>query len=147
MSSSSSMAPVYKLSLDHWESIAFHLAASEDKPGPPSGLNSLLLVSRHVYANTCSKNNVGLYARLFRLKFDCGAIRRRLSERWMTDRCLRSELIKRFTALRRIRGHIYKFDDLWTCYLMFVSPFLSAAVWLDDKIGCWKTMGKMSFMY
>lgn len=111
---------VYNLTLDHWESIAFHLAASETALGPPLGLPSLLLTSRHVYANTCAKNNARLYARYFRLKFDCSAPRRRLTDGWETGRCLATELIKRFTAMRRMRDHVFNMDDLWTSYLMML---------------------------
>ncbi|KAK2462955.1 hypothetical protein APHAL10511_005007 [Amanita phalloides] len=117
---SSPVPLVYQLSLDDWESIAFHMSTSEGGAGPPSGLLSLLLVSHHIYASTCVRNNARLYARLFRFKFDCSALRRRLTDRWMTDRCLASELVKRFTAMRRLRDQVFNFDDLWTCYLMML---------------------------
>ncbi|KAF8622009.1 hypothetical protein AX15_007363 [Amanita polypyramis BW_CC] len=111
---------VYRLTLDDWESIALHMAVTEGAIGPPVGLRSLLLLSRHIYARTCVKNNVRLYSRLFQLKFDCSALRRRCSEGWTTDRCFASELIKRFTAMKRIRNQVFHFDDLWTCYLMML---------------------------
>ncbi|PFH46019.1 hypothetical protein AMATHDRAFT_156930 [Amanita thiersii Skay4041] len=110
---------LYALTLDDWTSIALYWTASElDIVGPPSGLLSLLLVSRHLFTQIRVQNNARLYAELFRFKFDTSAPKRRLTERWMTDRCLASELVKRFTALRRIRDGIYEFEDLWTCYLM-----------------------------
>lgn len=98
------------------------MAASEGVTGPPAGLHSLLLVSHHIHSRVCVGNNARLYARLFQLKFDCSASRRRFPERWTTDRCLARELMKRFTALRRIKDQLYTLaiDDLWTCYLMFV---------------------------
>lgn len=137
---------VCMLTLDHWESIAFHMAASEGVTGPPVGLLSLLLVSHHIHARVCVGNNARLYARLFQLKFDCSASRRRLSERWTTDRCLTKELMKRFTALRHIRDQVYEFDDLWTCYLMFVYLFISFFLKLDCNIGCWRMMERTCFI-
>ncbi|KAF9460340.1 hypothetical protein BDZ94DRAFT_1284000 [Collybia nuda] len=111
---------LYKLSLNDWERIAFYLVASENTfLGPPSELCALSLVSRHIHDAMSTKHNSRLYARIFRFKFDTAAPSRRLSDRWLTSRCLTSELIKRFATLRQVRlRREYKHEDLWTCYLM-----------------------------
>ncbi|KAF8896693.1 hypothetical protein BD779DRAFT_1497292 [Infundibulicybe gibba] len=109
-----------RFSLDIWERIAFYLVASDGTfHGPPKEICRLSLVSRDVYNAINMQNNTRLYARIFRFKFDTAAIERRFSQRWLTPRCLASELVKRFVALKRIRGHReFQTDDLWTCYLM-----------------------------
>lgn len=107
------------LPLETWERIAFYLATSDGThTGPPIGIYTLALVSRHFHDAISIKNNSSLYGRLFRYKFDTQAPIRRLSERWLTTRCLASELIKRFSALKRIRCLQFEADDLWTAYLM-----------------------------
>ncbi|RDB25822.1 hypothetical protein Hypma_006293 [Hypsizygus marmoreus] len=111
---------LYKLSLSDWERIAFYALASEDTfLGPPSVIHALSLVSRHVYNVTSVRNNSRLYARIFCFKFDYAAPARRLTERWLTSRCLAKELIARFTALGRIRRkHDIRIEDLWISYLL-----------------------------
>lgn len=117
-------SPLLKLSLDDWERIAFHVVASENTfLGPPSALCALSLVSRQIHDAISVQGNSRLYARIFRFKFDYAAPERRLTERWLTTRCLAAETIKRFTALKRIRRRQeFNPDDLWTCYLMCVTP-------------------------
>lgn len=117
-----STSHLYGLSLNDWERIAFYMVASESTLlGPPSELCALSLVSHHVHDMISVKRNSRLYARIFRFKFDTAAPSRRLSDRWLTSRCLASELIKRFTTLRRVRLRCeFKHEDLWTCYLMYV---------------------------
>ncbi|KAF4613809.1 hypothetical protein D9613_008054 [Agrocybe pediades] len=66
------------------------------------------------------KSNSHLYARIFRFKFDTLASTRRLSERWRTTKCLSSELVKRITAMKRIRNMELHLDDAWTAYLMML---------------------------
>lgn len=115
------MALAHALPLEVWENIAFSAVATEDTfLGPPYTLGALALVSRKISASISVANNTGLYARLFRFKFDDAAPTRRLSARWMTTRCLAKEFVKRFQALRRIKDCQYHPDDLWTVYLMFV---------------------------
>ncbi|KAF8071573.1 hypothetical protein FPV67DRAFT_882445 [Lyophyllum atratum] len=113
-------SPLYALSLNDWERIAFYAVASETTfLGPPSALHALSLVSRHVYNAISVQNNSRLYARIFRFKFDYAAPARRLTARWLTSRCLAKELISRFAALRRMRGRReFRPEDLWTAYLM-----------------------------
>jgi hypothetical protein len=119
-STAPSPAIVNRLSLNDWERIAFYAVVSEHTfLGPPSGLCTLSLVSRDIHDAISVKSNSRLYAKLFRFKFDSAAPTRRLSGRWLTSRCLASELIKRFTVLQRIKlGVDFRHDDLWTCYLM-----------------------------
>lgn len=116
----------YALTVDDWERITFYTVASNSTfLGPPSGLCTLSLVSRHVHDAISINSNSRLFARIFRFKFDYTAPMRRLSERWLTSRCLASELVKRFTALGRIRQRSsLRHDDLWTCYLMYVISLL-----------------------
>ena len=117
-----SSALFYALTMDDWERIAFYTVASESTfLGPPSGLCTLSLICRNVRDAVSIKSNSRLFARIFRFKFDCSAPTRRFSERWLTSRCLASELVKRFAALGRIRQRSsLRHDDLWTCYLMYV---------------------------
>lgn len=69
-------------------------------------------------------NNSGLYARIFRHKFDCEAIKRRLSARWMYAPCLAQELRARFIALKHIKhgNPSLRLDReaLWKAYLMLL---------------------------
>jgi hypothetical protein len=69
-------------------------------------------------------NNNGLYARIFRHKFDCTAIERRLSPRWSSAPCLARELRGRFLALKHIkRGNpSLRLDReaMWKAYLMLL---------------------------
>jgi hypothetical protein len=117
----SSLAPLERLSLEIWEKIGFYtLISPETFLGPPSGLCPLSLVSSTITDKLSVTNNSRLYARLFRSKFDTIATRRRLSQRWLTTRCLAAELIKRCEAMKRICSKDFCVDDLWTIYLMFV---------------------------
>lgn len=104
---------------DIWQRIAFYTIASQETfLGPPSDLSSLALVSRDIYLKIYKQNLSDLLARIFRFKFSVAAIARRVSERWRTTRCLASELVKRFQALKRIKAQEFNPDDVWTCYLM-----------------------------
>jgi hypothetical protein len=104
---------------DIWQRIAFYTIASQETfLGPPSDLSSLALVSRDIYLKIYKQNLSDLLARIFRFKFSVAAIARRVSERWRTTRCLASELVKRFQALKRIKAQELNPDDVWTCYLM-----------------------------
>jgi hypothetical protein len=136
----------YALTIDDWERITFYTVASKSTfLGPPSGLCSLSLVCRHVHDAISIDNNSRLFARIFRFKFDCTAPRRRFSERWLTSRCLASELVKRFTALGRIRQRSsLRHDDLWTCYLMYVIYYRVLILSRVTPKGCPKMMAKMN---
>jgi hypothetical protein len=122
------MSAFYALAMDEWERIAFYTVASKSTfLGPPSSLCALSLVCRHVHDAISINKNSRLFAKIFRFKFDYGAPASRFSERWLTSRCLANELVKRFTALGRIRQRSsLSHDDLWTCYLMCV-------------FSCWRT--------
>ena len=113
---------LYTLTIDDWEQITFYTVASKSTfLGPPSGLCTLSLVCCHIHDAISIDKNSRLFARIFRFKFDCTAPTRCFSERWLTSRCLASELVKRFTTLGWIRQRSsLRRDDLWTCYLMYV---------------------------
>lgn len=133
------MPPPSALSFDIWENIAYYTLTGVDAfLGPPSGLSALCLISRYVYNAIHFDTNSRLYARLFRFKFDYVASCRRLSIRWRNTRCLALEFKKRIAALERIRNrqqlHV---DDLWTCYLMYVSHSLRVHS-SSLTVGCWK---------
>jgi len=109
------------LTSDILQRIAFYTIASQETfLGPPSDLFSLAIVSRDIYNKIYKQNPSHLLARVFCFKFNVAAIVRRLSLRWHTTRCLASELIKRFRALKRIKARQFKLEDVWTCYLMWV---------------------------
>ncbi|KAG8212957.1 hypothetical protein J3R82DRAFT_11323 [Butyriboletus roseoflavus] len=104
------------------EDIAFYLAV-DPFLGPPVNLLSLLLTCRTLYDHL-SVNTSGLYARIFRHKFDCGAIERRLSARWTSAPCLAQELRSRFVALQHIKHGNPSLpldrEALWKAYLMLL---------------------------
>jgi hypothetical protein len=136
----------YALTIDDWERITFYTVASRSTfLGPPSGFCSLSLVCRHVHNAISIANNSRLFAKIFNFKFDCTAPRTRFSERWLTSRCLASELVKRFIALGRIRQRSsLRHDDLWTCYLMYVDSLTVVNLSCTIPTGCLKTMAKMN---
>lgn len=107
------------------DDIAFYLAV-DPFLGPPTNLLSLLLTCRTLYNHLSITNNSALYARIFRHKFDCAAIERRLSSRWTSSLCLARELRSRFLALRHIKvkhGNPSLRSDreaLWRAYLMLL---------------------------
>lgn len=70
--------------------------------GPPHDLISLLLVCRSIHENVTS--SVSLYARVFRVQFDCAALWRRFPRDWLNTHALASELKRRWKALSRVRG-------------------------------------------
>ncbi|KAJ3516509.1 hypothetical protein NLJ89_g1083 [Agrocybe chaxingu] len=108
---------------DIWERIAFFANVSDEASsflGPPSAISSLALLSRRVHEAVSQKSNPHLYAKIFRYKFDVSAATRRFSERWLTSRCLTSELVKRSKALKRIKAGQFDVKDLWTAYLMIL---------------------------
>ena len=105
------------------DDIAFYLAV-DPFLGPPVNLLSLLLTCRTLYDHLSTANNSALYARIFRYKFDCEAIERRLSPRWSSAPYLTHELRSRFTALQHIKhGNPSLRADreaLWKAYLMLL---------------------------
>ncbi|KAF8442276.1 hypothetical protein L210DRAFT_3477944 [Boletus edulis BED1] len=105
------------------DDIALYLAV-DPFLGPPVNLSSLLLTCRTLYDHLSIANNCTLYARIFRYKFDCGAIERRLTPRWTSARCLARELRSRFIALQHIKhGNPSLRADreaLWKAYLMLL---------------------------
>ncbi|WFD36034.1 hypothetical protein MCUN1_002905 [Malassezia cuniculi] len=81
--------------------------------GPPAGLTSLLLVSRHVHDTLAGSI---LYARLFCSSFDTDAIARRFG--LLERSTAAAELVKRFRALHAVRSGDYTVEHLWTIYLI-----------------------------
>lgn len=121
--SMATLSPIHRLPLNEWERIAFYAIASEDTfLGPPNALHALLLVSHHIHDMVSLRNNSRLYARIFHFKFDYAAPARRFSKRWLTTRCLATELINRFHTMKRIQRRLeFKVEDLWAAYLMYVA--------------------------
>lgn len=105
------------------DDIAFYLAV-DPFLGPPTNLFSLLLTCRALYNHLSIANNSALYARIFRHKFDCKAIERRLSAGWTSAPCLARELRSRFIALQHIKhgNPSLRLDReaLWKAYLMLL---------------------------
>lgn len=120
-------APTRKMTLslpvELWEYIGYHaLAYEENFLGSLIGLTSLLLINKRLHSALSFPSCPRLYARLFCFKFDHTAPVRRLSSRWLTAPCLAAELRKRLLVLKRLREHErLENDDLWTCYMMYVS--------------------------
>ena len=118
-----SPSPLERCTLDILEQIVLS-AAEEQFLGPPPGLWSLLATSKKINLALSPQRNNALYASIFALKFDTAAAARRLNERWLTSRCLASELRLRFEALRRIRrltidGYTLS-HDLWTIFIILL---------------------------
>lgn len=118
-----SLSPLERCSPEILERIVLS-SAEEQLPGPPSVLLPLLVTSKLVnFALSPEKNN-HLYARIFGLKFDTAATSRRLTERWLTNKSLSSELRSRFGALNRIRRGIIDGPmlrhDLWIVFLVLL---------------------------
>ncbi|CAE6470701.1 unnamed protein product [Rhizoctonia solani] len=103
------------------------------REGPPSELAPLLRLCRTVHAVLCIQHNPGLYARIFRLKFDWRAPARRFADagQALTARNFAHELQRRWIVLKRIRavsnvGQLlvcseeHELENLWTLYLMFL---------------------------
>lgn len=103
------------------QQIAFFAA---EPLGPPAALLSLLLTCRGLYEALSFHSSPYLYDRIFRLKFDLVAPRRRLGADIAKSSILANELRKRCAVLQRIRRcnvfsrHVR--DDLWLAYLMML---------------------------
>ena len=111
-------------------------AAEEQLPGPPSCILPLLLTSKKLGFDLSPRVGNHLYAKIFKLKFDTAAASRRFSVRWHTNRCLATELRRRFEALNRIRRGIVDGSwlqyDLWTVFLLILEHDHKNAVQLTE---------------
>jgi hypothetical protein len=91
--------------------------------GPPKALISLLCTCKSVHNTLASNRCHNLYARIFEIKFDIGAIRRRFGSKSVRSTDLAIQLKKYCTNLQKIRrGDVYSpdiCDILWTSFLMF----------------------------
>lgn len=70
---------------------------------PPSTLVSLLSVCRAWHASLNSTDHPHLYARIFRTTFDSSALYRRLPRHNLSAPSFTTELVRRWTSLKRIR--------------------------------------------
>jgi hypothetical protein len=95
--------------------------------GPPTDLSPLLRTSKAIHTKISVERNPSLYSRIFGAKFDARLATGRLGGQ-MTARDKADELLKRFTALKRLKfSSCPEFsatptarDDLWIAYLMFL---------------------------
>ena len=133
---SHSLSQLERCSPELLERIAL-LVTEERFLGPPSDLLALLTTSKTVNFALSPKNNNSLYAKVFALKFDIAAAKRRLTPRWLTSKCLATELRLRFAALRRIRGGIvdHTFRDLWTVFFILLEHDHKNALQLTEWAG------------
>ncbi|KAF8328231.1 uncharacterized protein EI90DRAFT_2926448, partial [Cantharellus anzutake] len=113
------------------ELIAYY-AATSDLPGPPRDIVPLLSTCRTIYYSLSFQHNHGLYADIFRFKFDCGAPIRRFANDPLcrtSSTGLSLELRSRFEALRYMRTVVQTktcithskeetIRHLWTIYFM-----------------------------
>ncbi|KAH8114870.1 hypothetical protein DFH11DRAFT_1590158 [Phellopilus nigrolimitatus] len=101
--------------------IAFHAA---EPLGPPAALCALQLTCRSLRTALAYDTAPYLYARIFRLKFDISAPRRRLGPAALHSRVLAHELRARCATLQRLREKRiwgeYVREDLWRAYLMML---------------------------
>ncbi|CUA72817.1 hypothetical protein RSOLAG22IIIB_10320 [Rhizoctonia solani] len=108
-------------------------ACSLTLTGPPSELVPLLQLGRGIHAALCIRDNPGLYARIFRLKFDWQAPTRRYADAGqpLTARNFAHELQRRWVVLKRIRdasnmggllacSEDQEIENAWMIYLMFL---------------------------
>ncbi|TFY76188.1 hypothetical protein EWM64_g7824 [Hericium alpestre] len=93
------------------------LAATDDLPGPPAPLLSLMLTCRKFHSLLEPTTNATLYSRLFRQKFDAGAIARRFSSNSVDASSLALELQQRFMMLRRIKRRQVDGPDVRDAFL------------------------------
>jgi hypothetical protein len=118
--STSVLSPFERLAPEILQRIAYHLGTYTFH-GPPCHLLPLLCTSSTIYRAVSLKSTTHLYADIFRFKFDDEAPARRLSDRWLTTKCLAHELVNRCLVLKRIRNrHPHSVADLWTAYLMML---------------------------
>lgn len=113
--------------------------ATDQLAGPPTDLTSLSSSCKDLYHSLALPRNPTLYAAIFSYKFDTDAIRRRLNVENITSVALSMELIKRFTALRRLRrgdgSHAilsdssHRENDLWVAILMMLEVIFHSYVW------------------
>jgi len=119
---SHSLSPLERCAQEVLERIVL-FAVEQRFLGPPSDLFALLTTSKTINFALSPEKNYYLYGRIFALKFDTAAASRRLSERWLTNKSLSTELRVRFGAFRRIRrgddGHMLQ-HDLWTVFLIIL---------------------------
>lgn len=120
MSNSSCYLPY--LAVELLEHIAYYSASPL---GPPSSVLALQLTCRSIHnALLFSSDRPYLYDRIFRLKFDIQAPRRRLGSGILNPSTLAEELRRRCAMLQRIRAYDMTSpsirDDLWLAYLMLL---------------------------
>ncbi|EJD54736.1 hypothetical protein AURDEDRAFT_179818 [Auricularia subglabra TFB-10046 SS5] len=82
------------------------------------GLFSLASASKTLARHLLPANNALLYARLFRVTFDCGAIERRLPPGALETASLAHELRRRFECMWRFRDNIAGEEETWVVLLM-----------------------------
>lgn len=70
---------------------------------PPANVRALLLTCRRAHALLNTQANPRLYARLFKIKFDVAAIKRRFGSQAVSSRSLTMELQRRCVCLKRIK--------------------------------------------
>ncbi|KAF9497344.1 hypothetical protein BDN71DRAFT_605636 [Pleurotus eryngii] len=89
-----------------------------------TNLLHLLLTNSTIYRQLSVQQSPHLYARVFQLRFDTAAPRRRLHASLLTDSSLAGELILRCRLLRRIRRRdLTGLDieqDMWTLYWLIL---------------------------
>ena len=89
------------------ENIALEIVFS-DPLGPPKGIIPLLCTCQQVYDVLAFDKCYNLYARIFKIKFDLGAVRRRLGPKSVRSRNLASQLKTYCINLQDIlRGDIF----------------------------------------
>lgn len=89
-----------------------------------TNLLHLLLTNSTIYHQLSIRRSPHLYARVFQLRFDTVALRRRLHASVLTDSSLAGELILRCRLLRRIRRRdLTGLDieqDMWSLYWLIL---------------------------
>jgi hypothetical protein len=130
-----SLSPLERCALEILEQIVL-FAIEERLIGPPSDLLALLTTSKTINFALSPQKNSGLCAKIFRLKFDTAAASRRLTPRWLTSKCLATELRLRFEAFQRIRsrvtdGFMLQYD-LWTVFLILLEHDRKNALQLTE---------------
>ncbi|KAF8215228.1 hypothetical protein K438DRAFT_1800921 [Mycena galopus ATCC 62051] len=112
-----SVSPLVSIPAEVLEHIAYQVTCLHPL-GPPAGLVPLLLACKTVHNRLSS--NTALYARIFRFKFDSGAVRRRAFK--PTPAQYHDQLVLYCTQLQRLRGPVWCDCDevLFCAYLMML---------------------------
>lgn len=152
------MSPLTALPTEVLERIALEVAL-DPALGPPVHLIPFLCTCRHIHTTLVHSHSKDLYAKIFRGKFDVGAVRRRIGISAVRPRFLASQLKSYCITLKRIRRGDINAPDIedlfrtifilltendgknreqleWANTYEFVNNFVQQRLW-EDTVNGW----------